>query len=322
MQVEFSGMNARWRLSGPEVNFYNAEILRPDGSGSLLDVDELTVGVGLMRLLVDRELVVDRVVISDTSLDLRQSEDGAWAIQGVPLDTLMGTRQELPEGGGAAVTVIGQNIDISFWPRVSDQAIELVVDRLQVRRNDVQLDIDVTVELPSDLGERIEASANQRLDESTDSGVWQVFVEGRELELAGWTRFQPPDFPDVPSGQVDLSLWLEVSAIGIRSATANVVVSDLTVDDADVDMPIDLQGRFEFSRDSGGWLIAADNFRLQKAAGEWPASFIRVDVANDDTGKVVAIDANASFINLDNLRLLSPWLTEEQKSMLDNQGPR
>ncbi len=321
MQVEFSGMNARWRLSGPEVNFYNAEILWPDGSGSLLDVDELTVGVGLMRLLVDRELVVDRVVISDTSLDLRQSEDGAWAIQGVPLDSLMGTRQELPEGGGAAVTVIGQNIDISFWPRVSDQAIELVVDRLQVRRNDVQLDIDVTVELPNDLGERIEASANQRLDESTDSGVWQVFVEGRELELAGWTRFQPPDFPDVPSGQVDLSLWLEISAAGIRSATANVVVSDLTVDDADVDMPIDLQGRFEFSRDSGGWLIAADNFRLQKAAGEWPASFIRVDVANDDSGKVVAIDANASFINLDNLRLLSPWLTGEQRSMLDTYGP-
>lgn len=321
MQVEFSGMNARWRLSGPEVNFYNAEILRPDGSGSLLDVDELSVSVGLMRLLVDREFVVDRVVISDTSLDLRQSEDGAWAIQGVPVDSLIGARQEMPEGGGAAVTVIGQDIEISFWPRVSDQAIELVVDQLQVRRNDVQLDIDVTVELPDDLGERIEASANQRLDESTDSGVWQVFVEGRELELAGWTRFQPPDFPRVPSGRLDLSVWLELSAIGIRSATANVVVSDLMVDDADVDMPIGLQGRFEFSRDSGGWLLAADNFRLQKAAGEWPASFVRADVANDDAGKIVAIDANASFINLDNLRLLSPWLPEEQRSMLEAYGP-
>ncbi len=321
MQVEFSGMNARWRLSGPEVNFYNAEILRPDGSGSLLDVDELTVGVGLMRLLVDRELVVDRVVISDTSLDLRQSEDGSWAIQGLPLDSLIGTRQELPEGGGGAVTVIGQDIELSFWPRVSDHAIELFVDRLQVRRNDVRLDIDVTLDLPDDLGERIEASANQRLDESTDSGVWQVFVEGRELELAGWTRFQPPEFPDVRSGQVDLSLWLEISAIGVRSATANVVVSELTVDDADVDMPIDIQGRFEFTRDSSGWLLAADNFRLQKAAGDWPASFIRADVVNEDSGKIVAIDANASLINLDNLRLLSPWLPEAQRSMLAAYAP-
>ena len=321
MQVEFSGMNARWRLSGPEINFYNAELGKPDGSGILLGVDELTVGVGLTRLLVDREFVVDRVVIKDTSLDLRQTEDGAWTIQGVPFDSLIGSGRELPEGGGAAVTIIGQNIDLNFWPRVSDQAIELVVDRLQVSRDDVQLDIDITVELPNDLGERIEVSANQRLDESTDSGVWDVFLEGRGLDLAGWTRFQPPAFPDVPSGQLDLSLWLEISSIGIRSATANVVVEDLTVDDAQVDTPIDLQGRFEFSRDSGGWLLAADNFRLQKTAGEWPASFIRVDVANNESGEIVAIDANASFINLDNLRLLSPWLTEDQRTMLDAYRP-
>jgi len=325
MQVEFTGMDARWRLSGPEVNFYNAELMRPDGSGSLLSVNELSVGVGLMRLLVDRELVVERVLISDTSLDVRQAGDGAWMIQGLPLDSLIGARNNLPEGGGAAVTVIGRNIDLDYWPRGSEQAIELTIDRLQVKRDEIQLDIEVTVDLPDELGERIDASANQRLEDATDSGVWQLFVEGRELELAGWTRFQPPEislkFPGVSSGQADLSLWLELSADGIRSATANLVVSDMTIDDAVVDMPIDVQGRFEFSRNSGGWLLAADNFRLQQAAGEWPNSFLRADVATDESGKVVAVDANASFINLDNLRLLSPWLPEEQRSMLDAVGP-
>ncbi len=321
MRVEFTGMNARWRLSGPEVNFYNAKLLRPDGSGTLIDVDELTVGVGLMRLLVDRELVVDRVLISDTSLDLRQADDGTWMIQGVPLDSLIEMRNEMPEGGGAAVTIIAENIDLEFWPGASEQAIDLVIDRLQVKRDDVQLDIDVTVELPENLGERIKASANQRLDQATDISVWHLFVEGRELELAGWANFQPPQFPDVMSGQANLSLWLELSTNGVSSATANLVVSDLTVDDAVIDVPIDVQGRFEFSRDSGGWLLAADNFRLQQAAGEWPNSFLRVDVATDDSGKIVAIDANASFINLDNLDLLSPWLPKEQRSMLDAYDP-
>ena len=28
MQVEFSGMDARWGLSGPELNFYDAELIR------------------------------------------------------------------------------------------------------------------------------------------------------------------------------------------------------------------------------------------------------------------------------------------------------
>jgi len=48
MQVEFTGMDARWRLSGPELNFYNAELKRPDGSDSLLGVDALSIGVGLI----------------------------------------------------------------------------------------------------------------------------------------------------------------------------------------------------------------------------------------------------------------------------------
>jgi uncharacterized protein (TIGR02099 family) len=177
------------------------------------------------------------------------------------------------------------------------------------------------MELPDDLGGRIEASANQRLDASTEIGVWQLFVEGREMELAGWTRFQPADFPEVPSGRLDLSLWLEISAAGIRSANANADISDLTVADADIDAPVDIQGRFEFSRNADGWLFAADNFRLQQAAGDWPASFLRVDVAKDDSGKLVAIDANASFINLDNLKLLSPWLPEQQRTMLDEYEP-
>ncbi len=321
MQVEFTGMNARWRLSGPEVNFYNAKLLRPDGSGSLLDVDELSVSVGLIRLLIDRELVVDRIAISDTSLDLRQAEDGAWMIQGVPINSLIGARDELPEVGGAAITIVGENIDLDLWPRGSEQAVELVVDQLQVKRNDVRLDIDITVELPNDLGERIEVSANQRLAEGSDNGVWQLFIEGRDLKSAGWSRFQPPEFPKVLSGQVDLSLWLEISTNGARSATANVVVSGLRVDDAVITVPFDIQGRFEYSRYSGGWLFAADGFRLQQAAGEWPNSFIRADVATDESGNVVAVDANASFINLGNLELLSPWLRNEQRSLLEAYGP-
>lgn len=321
MQVEFTGMNARWRLSGPEVNFYNAELVRPDGSDSLLSVEELTVGVGLMRLLVDRELVVDRVLISDTSLDVRQADDGAWLVQGVPLEDLIGSGKELPEGGGAAVTVIGLNINLDYWPQGAQEPLELVIDNLQVQRDDTQLDIEVTVDLPDELGERIDASANQRQSDTAEKGVWQFFVEGKSLVLAGWMHFQPPEFPVVNSGQADLRLWLELSKDGIRSANGDVIVTDLAAGDAVENVPFDVQGRFEFSHDSGGWLLAADNFRLQRTVGEWPNSSIRADMTSDKSGRILAVDARASFINLDNLKLLRPWLTEKQRSMLDAFGP-
>ncbi|MFQ6005768.1 MAG: YhdP family protein [Woeseia sp.] len=321
MQVDFTGMNARWRLSGPEINFYNAELIRAGGSDSLFSVNELSVGVGLMRLLVDRELVVDRVLMTDANLDLRQADDGTWLLQGVDLDQLAGFRKDLPEVGGLSVNVIGQNIGLDYWPPGAEQALALTIDSVQIRRDEVQLDIEMSVDLPDELGERLEVSAARRLTGTADNGTWQFFVDGRSLEIRGWTRFQPPESPRIDSGRADLSLWLERSQDGVRSATGNLVVTDLAAADVPGAVPFDIRGRFEFAKDQGGWLLAADNFRLQTSAGQWPNSSLRADVANDGSGRVKAVDARASFINLDNLKLLSPWLPENERSMLDALAP-
>ena len=101
MQVEFSGMNARWRFSGPELNFFNAELLRPGATESLLSAQEVSIGVGLLRLLVDREVVVDRVLIRDAAIDLRQDQNGKWLLQGVPVDDVFGGREVATPGNGA-----------------------------------------------------------------------------------------------------------------------------------------------------------------------------------------------------------------------------
>lgn len=321
MPVQFSSMDARWRLSGPELNFYNAELIKPDGSGSLLGVEELSVGVGLMRLLVDRELVADRVLIRDTRLELRRADDGTWLVQGVSLDDLASVRRDLPEGGGAALTVIGENIRLGYWPRGARQALELLIDRFQLRSEDGQLDVEIGVDLPDEFGERIDASASSQLAEATVNGKWQFFVQGKSLALPGWARLQPPELPVVTSGRSDLSVWFELSSGKIRSATGNIVVSDIVAGTAADKVPFGVQGRFEYSFGPDGWLFAADNFRLQTLGGEWPDSSIRADAATDASGKMLALDARASFINLDNLKLLRPWLTDPQKSLLNSYGP-
>ena len=51
MEVEFSGMNARWRFSGPELSFFDAG-LNQEGTGiSILTADEVSIGVGLLPCL-------------------------------------------------------------------------------------------------------------------------------------------------------------------------------------------------------------------------------------------------------------------------------
>ena len=54
MQVEFADMNARWRLSGPELTFQGAKLTVHGADSSLLSAGEVSVGVSLIRLLKDR----------------------------------------------------------------------------------------------------------------------------------------------------------------------------------------------------------------------------------------------------------------------------
>ena len=91
MQVEFSGMDARWGLSGPELQFYNAELNRLDSGARIVAAEEVGMGVGLMRLLFEQALVVDRLVIRKTSVEVLQSDDGSFTVQGFSTAELLGS---------------------------------------------------------------------------------------------------------------------------------------------------------------------------------------------------------------------------------------
>ena len=89
MSVEFSGMDARWGLRGPEVEFYDAELITQDSLARVVSAEQVSVGIALSNLLFDRQAVVDRVVVRDTTLEVRQLADGTWAVQGSPIDQLL-----------------------------------------------------------------------------------------------------------------------------------------------------------------------------------------------------------------------------------------
>ena len=96
MSVEFSGMDARWGLSGPEIEFYDAELIAPETMARIIAADQVSVGVALSNLLFDRKAVVDRVIVRDTSIEVRQLENGTWVVQGSPIDQLLPARSATP----------------------------------------------------------------------------------------------------------------------------------------------------------------------------------------------------------------------------------
>ncbi len=320
MQVEFSSMNARWRLNGPELNFYDATLTSPDSEERLIDAREISVGVSLARLLVDRQLVVDRILVRRTSLDIRRTSDGEYSIQGIAVDDLAGLLPAKTDNAGD-IDFVGQDITIRYQQEDAT-GNSFHIGLVEISREDEELRIEASFDLPDEFGRRLDVSLDQRLDGGERGAAWQVFVDGRALNLPNWSQLQLLDMPILATGSVDLSLWLEITQDGLDKATANLAIDDLSVLDGEQNTPFNADGRIEFSRTDRGWLLAAENFSLQTAAGTWPASSIQVQVdPGADENSIDAIVLNASYVNLDDIRYFLPWLPDEMRTSYTSVSP-
>ena len=320
MQVEFSGMDARWRLRGPELNFYDAELVSKGNSLTVLNAEEVRVGVGLMRLLLDRELVAERVLIRDTAIDVSRDEDGAWTIEGIALDALIDSQMGSVDSSGP-LTFEGEDIRINFHQPERAQAVSIRLDTVEFRREGLQHGFEASLVLPATLGNRLEVAATQRLTGASARAPWQVFVEGQKLDAAGLSRLAPAAWPEVAAGIVDMSLWLDVSGGDVRSATANIVATGVVADDSTHSAPFDAEGRVEYSRNPGGWLISADDLLLRTAEGAWPASSLQLRVQPAAPGTAGSAVGRASYFNLDDLRYVAAWIPEERRELLQTLAP-
>jgi uncharacterized protein (TIGR02099 family) len=321
MQVEFSGMDARWRLRGPELNFYDAELVSRDNSLTVLHAEEVRVGVGLMRLLLDRELVADRILIRDTTIDVARDADGTWRVQGIETDAFTDSRMASTDEA-RPLTVAGEDVLINFRHPDRPQPIAVVVDTVEFRRDEMQHGFEASLVLPSALGNRIEVAASQRLAGASARAPWQVFVEGRAVNVAGLLQVLPAEkMPAVASGMADVSLWLDVAAGRVRSATANFSATGVVADSGADITPFGMSGRIEYTTDLDGWLVSADDFIFRTAEGAWPQSALQVRVLSEQPGTAASISGSASYLNLDDLRYVLAWAPPEQRDLLQALAP-
>lgn len=319
MTVEFSGMDARWGLSGPEVEFYDAELISLDNRARLVAADEVSVGVGLMRLLVDRKFVVDRVAVRDTSIEVRQLEGGEWWIQGSPLDQLFPERRGSGGGDGVGrIEIVGEDIELLFLQPGDEKPRRFDISRILARRSDVQIAVDASVELPEELGRRLTVAATQLLSEPAEDRRWDVTVEIEDIELAGVTAMQPAEAARFDSGRGDVEVSLAFANKRVRSATADIDIDDIAIAGL-VDLAI--SGNLEFLLDDDGWLVAANGLRATTPTGDWPASMLRFEASTDDDGNIVMVDARASYVNFAHIGVIKPWLNDKQRALLADFDP-
>ncbi len=312
MEVEFSGMDARWGLSGPELEFYNTELVRPGTQARVVAAQEVRVGVALTRLLVDRQLLVDRVVISGTSIEVRQLEDGRWWVQGSPAESLVEPRTSESDAL-SEIVVIGEDIEIVFLQPGDERPRFFNVTSVVASADSNRLALDADIRLPDDLGRQLELSATQLLTVPPEERHWDITIEAPDVDLAGWTKIRAIGDRGLLAGSGDLDLSLAYANDRISSASAEMDFAGVSIEQDEI---FDLKGRFEFSATDNSWLVAAEEFRIATSQHEWPEARLRAEASTLPDGEVVMLDLRASYLRLDDLDLFAPWFAAEQRQAL------
>ena len=317
MQVEFSGMDARWGLSGPQLEFYDAELTRGAPLSRVIAAEQVSIGVALTRLLADRTLVVNRVVIRSTSVELRQLPNGEWWIQGIAARDLP-VLQPADAGGLADIDVIAQDVELTLILPSDDQPEHFRVSRLNVRSEEQRLTLDGTVALPESLGSQLRVGATQLLDRSGNGDGWDVTVEASDLDLAGVAALDVSRRWPLSSGGGDIDASFAWIGGRVKSAAVEFSLDEVSIAARE---RFSLSGRLEYRRDSDGWLAVADDFQIGSVSGTWPESSLKLETSIDSEGSIVMLDARGDYLNLADLRLFAPLLTDEQQAVLDGLAP-
>ncbi len=317
MRVEFSGMDARWGLNGPELMFYDAELLRTDSYARVVAADEVGVSVAFIRLLVDRTLAVDRIVVRDTSVEVRQLESGRWWIQGEPAEELL-TLQTGSAGEMGSIEVIGENVELQFLQPGDERPTFFDISRVRVRHDEVRIAVDAVVRLPDELGRQVNLSATRlaQVDDSDDT--WDIVLEADDLNLYGVSELIDHEKLRFQSGHGDVDLSLAYTNSAVQSATADIDFENISIVDDD---NVAVSGRVEYRSDADGWLVAADRFRVSSSSGTWPESSLRLETSVDRNGQVVMVDARAAFVNLADVGRFSALLDDERRQILERLQP-
>ena len=317
MRVEFSGMDARWGLSGPEIKFYNAKLLRSNSDALVLAADEVGISIAFIRLLVDRTLAVDRIIVRDTSVEVRRLESGRWWIQGGPAEELL-TLKTGSTGKMGSIEVIGENIELHFLQPGDERPTFFDISRVQLRRDEVRIALDAVVRLPDELGRQVKLSATRLTLADDSNDTWDIVVEADDLDLYGVSEFVDHERLRFRTGQGDVDLSLAFANSAVQSVTADIDFEDISMIDGD-DMAV--TGRIEYRNDVDGWLVAADQFHVTSSAGTWPASSLRLETSTDENGQIVMLDARAEFLNLADITRFSALLDEDSRQIFERLQP-
>lgn len=310
--VRFRTLRASWPLSGPEIRFSDVRIAMLSDQRPVFDARELSVGVNVWRLLVDRRLQPGRIAVGGASVKAERLPTGQWLVNTVFLDDLLRRprSQRLPR------------LDL----RLRD--IELVVDdpsRLEPRLalGIRQLDLDIGPQLVGfaaeldgrdGLGSGIELAGTVPAAmlpsgrppapaSATKPMAWEVRATGADVDVARWLRMLANEPVPLASGRGDVELQAAFTgtaptAVDVDLELGPSVWEGLATADNNF-RRLELQANWQ--RSAAGWDAALRRFAVERASRSSPTASGSISYRPAGNGASGTLDATASNLRLEDL---------------------
>ncbi|MBL8200493.1 MAG: TIGR02099 family protein [Chromatiales bacterium] len=310
--VRFRTLSASWPLRGPEVRFSDVQVAMLSDQRPVFDARELSVGVDLWRLIVDRQLQPGRISVSGASVKAERLPTGQWLVNTVFLDEVLRRprSQRLPR------------LDLQL------RDIELVVEdpsRLEPRLalGVRQLDLDLgprLVEFAAEvdgrdgLGSGIELAgrvpaamvpSGRPPDPARppDPMAWEVRATGADLDVARWLRMVANEPVPLASGRGDVDLRAAFDGTAPTAIDVDLELGPAVWDGvatADNNFSgLDLQATWQ--RDAGGWEATLRRFTVERASRRSPVATGSVAYRAPAAGASASLVASGNAIRLQDL---------------------
>jgi uncharacterized protein (TIGR02099 family) len=321
LELDYARLDAAWGWRGPELAFGDVRVRTAGDPTPFLTARGANVGIrafdSLFRLVMGRDLAVDRLTFDGTELTLVRGEDGTYRLQGAPAQ--VAARESASVQVPPDIDVLVRNSRVLYLDAARSVAWDFQDVAASLRRVDDILTLEASARPPAEFADHIEVTAQASVT-ADDAGAkftgdWRLQADVDDVDLAVAAQLFPPSAVAPQAGRGDVAVWLEWQQGVLASGTADLALADVALQSSlgAVD------SRFERIALSGDWQRSSDTWRfalrdvaVTRAGRAWPeAAAVDIDVTRDADG-VDHFGLRSSFLRLEDLTLFFAPLPESR----------
>ena len=183
LSVNFTGLDARLGLLGPELTFHNASVSRVgDESNPILSATEARLGLNMFAFFSNRQLEARRLTLQGASLNFERTLDGTLRFQ---YDDNGGSDRFVLEEL-LPVSIVVSDSNITYQDRIQQSTWEFQDVRAELTRGAGNIFLKAYARAPEKLGGRIEFSVEANLldGENEVQGDWRLsWPNGESVDI-------------------------------------------------------------------------------------------------------------------------------------------